>query len=102
MLNVNHSKKETKVLVSNLWTEIYDDFLNAKCAATLMSIISSYLGDQEDLVLQGTQTLGSPLPHFVLVGLQSVREGSKLTFPIKSLPPRLFLSKLLIHTLKEK
>ena len=66
-----------------------------------MSITSSYLGDQEDLVLQGTQVLGSPLPHSVQGGLQSVREVNKLTFPIKSLPPRLFLSKLLIYTLKK-
>ena len=66
-----------------------------------MSLTSSYLGDQEDLVLQGTQVLGSPLPHSVQGGLQSVREGDKLTFPIKSLPPRLLLSKLLIYTLKK-
>ena len=52
-----------------------------------MSITNSYLGDQEDLVLQGTQVLGSPLPRSVQGGLHSVREVNKLTFPIKSLLP---------------
>ena len=61
-----------------------------------MSLTSSYLGDQEDLVLQGTQVLGSPLPHSVQGGLQSVREGDKLTFPIKSLPPKIVLASFCI------
>lgn len=77
-------------------------FLKPNVQQHLQAYSKSYLGDQGDPVLRGTQTLGFPLPHFFLVGLQSVKDESKLTFPIKSLPPRLFLSKLLIHTLKEK
>lgn len=77
-------------------------FLKSNVQQHLGACTSSYLGDQEDLVLQGTQTLGSPLPRFFLVGLQSVKDGNKLTFPIKSHPARLLLSKLLIYTLEEK
>lgn len=38
LLKANHSKKETNVLISIFLTQIADDLLKAKCAATLKSI----------------------------------------------------------------
>ena len=67
-----------------------------------MSITSSYLGDQEDLVLQDTQVLGSPLPRSVQGGLQSVREVNKLTFPIKITSSQIVSFKAVNIYIKEK